>query len=392
MTTLKNPKLRFKNKNGKPFPDWENERLENIATLSKGKGVSKQDIVENGIPCIRYAELYTRYSEIIKEVLSQTRKSNKLVLSKKMDVIIPASGETAMDMATASCVSKSGIVLGSDLNIIRSKLNGYFLAYYLTHGKKKDIARLSQGISVIHLYGNQLRQLKINIPCSEEQERIVDALSTVDAKISSLRQKQSLLKEYKRGLMQKLFSRQLRFKDSKGKAFPDWEEKRLGEISKIYQPKTISQKEMIKDGKYPVFGANGIIGRYDKYNHEESEVLITCRGASCGTINLSEQRAWITGNAMVIKPFASSSNCETLKMYLFYLLQYENFRYIISGQAQPQIVSSALSIFKINIPCSKEQESIANALSAVDDKINAISNQVEKFENFKKGLLQQMFV
>jgi len=96
-----------------------------------------------------------------------------------------------------------------------------------------------------------------------------------------------------------------------------WDFVELGEVCEIYQPKTISQKEMKEDGEYLVFGANGIIGRFNRYNHEETEVLITCRGATCGTVNMSEPKSWITGNAMVVKPKNNTLN----KKYLFYILR-----------------------------------------------------------------------
>jgi type I restriction enzyme, S subunit len=96
----------------------------------------------------------------------------------------------------------------------------------------------------------------------------------------------------------------------------DWQTKKLGEVCDIYQPKTISAKEMVLDGKYVVFGANGIIGRYDKFNHEESQLLITCRGATCGTVNISQPKSWITGNAMVVKPKNTSLNLKYLE-YIF---------------------------------------------------------------------------
>ena len=128
----------------------------------------------------------------------------------------------------------------------------------------------------------------------------------------------------------------------------------LGKVCKLYQPKPISKKEMIKNGKYTVFGANGIIGKYNQYNHKESEILITCRGATCGTTNLSKPKSWITGNAMVVKPISKAIN----KRYLFYLLQYTEFDSVISGAAQPQITREKLSPFKIPLPPLKVQKEI----------------------------------
>jgi type I restriction enzyme S subunit len=199
------PKLRFPE--FKNAPEWKKRQLSEIATFKKGSGISKVDTSLAGLqPCIRYGELYTHYKETINSVVSYTNiPPEKLVLSLANDVIIPASGETQIDIATASCVLKSGIALGGDLNIIRSKINGVFLSYYLNNAKKKAIADIAQGISVVHLYANQLKTLKINIPDLPEQQKIADCLSSLDELIATQSQKIEMLKKHKRGLMQELF-------------------------------------------------------------------------------------------------------------------------------------------------------------------------------------------
>jgi type I restriction enzyme S subunit len=199
------PKLRFPKfvKDG----DWVEKNLEDISIILKGKGISKSDVVENGgLPCIRYGELYTYYKETIDNVISYTNLDPvDLILSHANDVIIPASGETQIDIATASCILESGIALGGDLNIIRSKINGVFLAYYLNNAKKMDIAQMAQGISVIHLYPSQLKILKIMFPKPKEQQKIAFCLSSLDSLITAQTQKVEQLKLHKKGLMQGLF-------------------------------------------------------------------------------------------------------------------------------------------------------------------------------------------
>jgi len=187
--------------------EWVEKKLGEVATILKGKGISKSDIVENGnLPCIRYGELYTHYHETIVEIKSYTNlMADDLVLSQANDVIIPASGETQIDIATASCVLKNGIALGGDLNIIRTKVNGVFLSYYLNNVKKKDIAQLAQGISVVHLYPNQLKTLVLNMPNSKEQQKIAECLSSLDDLITTQSKKIEQLKLHKKGLMQGLF-------------------------------------------------------------------------------------------------------------------------------------------------------------------------------------------
>ena len=134
------PALRFPEFGG----EWERKMLGEIAGFSKGKGLSKMEVMENGVNrCIRYGELYTKYGEVIDEVVSKTNLDLSIsVVSEANDVIIPASGETQIDIATASCVLNSGIILGGDINIIKTKNNGVFLSYYLNSKKKIEIAKL----------------------------------------------------------------------------------------------------------------------------------------------------------------------------------------------------------------------------------------------------------
>ncbi|NNH16945.1 hypothetical protein HLH14_13360 [Acinetobacter sp. ANC 4282] len=216
------PKLRFKEFDG----EWSPYVLKDFVSFRKGKGISKADISEDGInECIRYGELYTTYGQVITKVQSKTHVSkSECVLSQAGDVLIPASGETQIDIATASCVLKEDVILSGDLNILSHKENGEWLAYYLSSAKKLDIAQLAQGNSVVHLYSSQLKDLKINKPSKAEQTKIAAFLSTVDEKISQLSQKHQLLSQYKQGMMQKLFSQKLRFKADDGSEFGEWEE------------------------------------------------------------------------------------------------------------------------------------------------------------------------
>lgn len=205
----KEPKYRFPEftKDGV----WTEKSLDEVATILKGKGISKADIVEDGnLPCIRYGELYTHYNETISTVKSYTNSSPEdLILSKANDVIIPASGETQIDIAKASCVLESGVALGGDLNIIRSKINGVFLSYYLNNAKKHDIAQMAQGIAVVHLYPNQLKTLKLQVPNTKEQQKIALCLSTLEEIITVLTKKIEQLKQHKKGLMQGLFPKMI---------------------------------------------------------------------------------------------------------------------------------------------------------------------------------------
>ena len=181
--SLKSPSLRFPEFTG----EWKEERLSEIADIYKGAGISKDQLSDNGEPCILYGELYTKYkTETITEVISRTDIDNtKLVRSKANDVIIPCSGETAEDIATARCVIKDGILLGGDLNIIRlHNYDGSFVSYQLNGKRKYDIAKVAQGVSVVHLYGEHLKGVKTVNPCLAEQKKISRFLSLLDERIA----------------------------------------------------------------------------------------------------------------------------------------------------------------------------------------------------------------
>uniref|UniRef100_UPI003AF46B11 restriction endonuclease subunit S n=2 Tax=Thiolapillus sp. TaxID=2017437 RepID=UPI003AF46B11 len=191
---------------------WEVRRLGEIGKISKGKGISKSDIKPNGaLPCIRYGELYTHYGEVIRDVVSFTDANpGNLVLSEENDVIIPASGETKEDIATASCVSVKGVALGGDLNIFYSPMNGMFLAYYIRGNLKFEISKVAQGNSVVHLYTTQLEKLKLAVPpYPKEQQKIAHCLSSLDEVIGLESHKLDTLKNLKKGLMQQLFPQEV---------------------------------------------------------------------------------------------------------------------------------------------------------------------------------------
>ena len=199
------PRLRFPEFRGGGA--WEPATLGEKSSILKGKGISKADLDPSGSQaCIRYGELYTRYGETIRVAVSRTKvPASELFLSKPDDVIIPSSGETKIDIAKASCVLAGGIALGGDLNVIRSKLNGTFLSYYLNGPKRLDIAKVAQGDTVVHLYPHQLEALQIAVPTPAEQQKIAECLSSLDALIAAETQKLEALKTYKKGLMQQLF-------------------------------------------------------------------------------------------------------------------------------------------------------------------------------------------
>ena len=179
------PALRFPEFSG----EWIESKLGDIADFSKGAGISKDQRSEEGNPCILYGELYTRYkSEVITNVFSKTAlPDSELVKSIANDIIIPASGETAEDIATARCVPFDNIMLGGDLNIIRlHEQDGKFFSYQLNGVRKYDIATVAQGVSVVHLHAGDLKGITVKYPSHiAEQEKISQILGLIDYRIAT---------------------------------------------------------------------------------------------------------------------------------------------------------------------------------------------------------------
>lgn len=163
-----------------------------------------------------------------------------------------------------------------------------------------------------------------------------------------------------------------------------WELKKLGEICEMYQPKTITSQEIQNEGEYKVYGANGIIGFYNKFNHEDSEIAITCRGATCGTINYTEPKSWITGNAMITKP----KNENLGKKYLYYLLKNSDLKEVITGTAQPQITRTNLEVFQIPLPPLDIQQKIVSEIEVLEAKEKKAKEEVEKLKAETSNLFE----
>ncbi len=254
-TSHNSPSLRFPEFTG----EWKEERLSEIADIYKGAGISKDQLSDNGEPCILYGELYTKYkTETITEVISRTDIDNtKLVRSKANDVIIPCSGETAEDIATARCVIKDGILLGGDLNIIRlHNYDGSFVSYQLNGKRKYDIAKVAQGVSVVHLYGEHLKGVKTVNPCLAEQKKISRFLSLLDERIAVQNRLIEDLKKFKCAIVENVLNNR----------HPRMI--RLGDIGSYIRGLTYSSNDVVEQNGTFIMRSNNIVNgcSLDYYN------------------------------------------------------------------------------------------------------------------------------
>lgn len=401
------PNLRFPGFDG----EWETKKLGKIATFSKGKGISKSDIESNGTTeCIRYGELYTHYGEVINEIRSKTNlDSSTLILSEENDVIIPASGETAIDIATASCVMKPGIALSGDLNIIRSKINGVFLSYYLNSKKKMEIANLAQGISVVHLYSSQLASLSLNLPKSKEQNAIASFFSLLDERIATQNKIIEELEVLKTTITKEIFSGQLKLKDENGNSFPQWEQRKLGEVTNIKSGLSKEQNdnsygykvtriETISDGTINLnkIGHIDFDGNIDDYKIKKGDILFSNINSVSHigktAIAYSDLDLYHGMNLLCIK---SKYELDPFFLYCYLnTVKIRNYFRSICNQAvsQASINQTELAKTIIVLPSRKEQTKIATFLRFIFSKIDLEVGLLNQLEKQKKFLLQQMFV
>ncbi|MDG6143992.1 restriction endonuclease subunit S, partial [Lactococcus formosensis] len=188
--------------------DWEERKLGELASFSKGNGYTKNDLVEFGEPIILYGRLYTKYETVIEKVDTFVNKKDKSIISEGSEVIVPASGESSEDISRASVVGKSGIILGGDLNIIKpvNYIDSIFLALTISNGsQQKEMSKRAQGKSVVHLHNSDLKQVNLLYPKLEEQQKIGSFFKQLDITIALHQRKLDLLKEQKKGFLQKMF-------------------------------------------------------------------------------------------------------------------------------------------------------------------------------------------
>lgn len=260
-----------------------------------------------------------------------------------------------------------------------------FLYYVLSQRSTvMKIENVIAGTDPPNLSFNDLKNVNIVAPVNfEEQQKIATILATWDKAIEL---KEELIEEkqkQKKGLMQKLLTGEVRLPGFTG----EWKTVKLGDIAEIYQPKTISQKDL-KESGYPVYGANGLIGYYDRYNHETWQIMITCRGSTCGTVNKTNGKAWITGNAMVVNV---DKNPHVDKHFIYYLCYNQNYERIIGGSGQPQITKKPLENYPLYLPFDiHEQAEIAKVFLFADQEIDLLKKELSELKQQKQGLMQQL--
>ena len=417
------PRIRFKGFND----DWEQCKLGDIATFSKGNGYSKSDLAPSGEPIILYGRLYTNYETTIRNVDTFVELKDKSVISQGGEVIVPASGETAEDISRASVVKNQGIIIGGDLNVIKVNhlLNPTFLALTISNGEQqKELSKRAQGKSVVHLHNSDLQEVNLTFPLLNEQKEISSLFEKMDSVITLHQCKLEKLKLTKKALLQKLFPKngkhipEIRFK-----GFTDaWEQRKLGETFEYLQNNTLSRDSLnYKNSNVKNIHYGDILVKFDELldgssndiPYINSELDLSKFSKSLlrdGDIIFSDTAEDdAVGKAIelwnVNDPFILSGlhtiPCRPLipfgKGYLGNFLNSNSYRIqlrpLVQGIKVSSISKSALKDTMIEYPKNlDEQEKIGSLFQNLAKMITLHQRKLERLQEVKKGLLQKMFV
>ena len=263
--------------------------------------------------------------------------------------------------------------------------------YYLLEKIQKKWYRYGQPGTQVNLNSDIVSSEIFSIPTKPEQQKIAAFLAAVDSKIEQLSKKQELLGEYKKGSMQQIFSQAIRFKADDGSEFPDWEEKKLGGVGRIRKGSQLNKSELTDTGDYPAInGGINPSGYTDKWNTGKNTITISEGGNSCGYINFITSKFWSGGHCYSIEELKG----DVLNRFLFQYLKFNEhlIMRLRVGSGLPNIQKGEINNFKVNLPSLEEQTKIANLLSSIDSKIEQVGKQLRESKQFKKALLQQMFV
>jgi type I restriction enzyme S subunit len=382
------PKLRFKEFDG----DWYFRKIGDISECIV-PGRNKPKLFDGDIPWVTTPDLKD------KTYVSDTRSNYYISEDEAKSVgskIVPTNS------VIMSCVGDLGLfAINTKPIVINQQLHAFILddhkysSIFVLNALSKNqdyIEKVATKTALPYLNKDNCNSIPLFLCSFKEQTKIASFLSNVDEKISQLTQKHELLSQYKQGMMQKLFSQQTRFKADDGSEFGEWEEWKFASCIDIFDNlrKPVSASER-KVGFTPYYGANGIQSYIDGYTHEGEFILIAEDGAN-DLINYPVQyvngKIWVNNHAHVV----SGKQHIVDNKFLKYRLGSIDFTKYLVGGGRAKLNAGAMKEIAFLLPCLEEQTKIANFLSAIDQKIELVAQQIEQAKTWKKGLLQQMFV
>lgn len=397
------PQLRFREFSG----EWEEKKLGDIATKI-GSGNTplggEKVYTEEGVLFIRSQNVNNDKLELSDKTFIPIEIHNKMKSSKvsSSDVLLNITGASI----GRSCVVPDNIVeanVNQHVCIVRGDktLNSNFLQTFISSFKgQKLISQGQTGSGREGLNFQSIASFKLNLPDIKEQEKIASFLTSVDTKIEQLTKKETLLQEYKKGVMAQIFSRKIRFKDDDGSEFSEWEEKCLSELVEFSNGKA-HENDINENGNYIVvnskfISSNGTIKKYANFQisplNKNDIVMVMSdvpNGKALSKCYLIEKDNKYTLNQRICSLRQTTNN----NKFLIYLVNRNKYYLAFdSGVGQTNLRKNEVLNLKLNIPCLEEQTKIANFLSSIDTKISQNKKTLEETQKFKKALLQQMFV
>ena len=380
-TTEMVPKLRFPDFH----EDWNKVKLRDVSRYFNG-GSFEGDVMKEG----KYELITLKSINVNGELVSSKRfiDNETTTLSKGTLIMILSEQAPGLLGMTTIIPEDNKYVLNQRVAEIRpsNKAHNLFLSLSI-NVNQRYFSKHGAGTKVQNISKPNVEKFEFCLPEKKEQQKIASFLSSVDGKISQLEKKKSLLETYKRGIMQKIFSQELRFKDENGQEFPEWEEKRLGDISFITTGKSNRSSSGLH-GEYAFFDRSDDIRTSSIYLFDCEAIIMPGEGSEfppkyfIGKFDL-HQRAYAIMNFK-----------DTFGKFLYYYVE-QHKSYFVKYAVGSTVKSLRLPIFdnmSVRLPCKTEQQKIASFLSSIDKKIEITSTQLEKTRKFKKGLLQQMFV
>ena len=402
------PKLRFSGVEG----SWKNILYGDIYTFYTTNSFSRDNLNYNTgeVKNIHYGDIHTKFATLFDIKKEEVPFINPDIDIKNIknesycqegDLVIADASEDYADIGkTIELINLNNENIIAGLHTFLARPNKYEMAKgfagYLVQSWnfRKQVMVIAQGTKVLSLSTGRLANVKINIPSLPEQQKIASFLTAVDEKIQQLTRKKELLEQYKKGVMQQLFSGKLRFKDENGKAFPKWEEKRVDQLFNVTRGNVLAVPRMSKKSTdktpYPVYSSqtkeNGLTGYYDEFLFEDS-ITWTTDGANAGEVNFRKGKFYCTNVCGVLLNKKGFSN-----QCIAQILNSVSRKYV-SYVGNPKLMNNVMAVIKIIVPVSVvEQKKIANYLSNIDNKIESINKQLTQTQTLKKGLLQQMFI
>ena len=394
MGKLDTPELRFPEFEG----EWIFRNLGNISDVRTGPFGSvlhQKDYVDIGTPIITVEHLsdYGILHTNLPLVSDYDKERLKSYILGKDDIVFSRVG--SVDRNTLISKREEGWLFSGRLLRVRldNQYNAKFVSLYFQKDKSKhQIRKIAVGQTMPSINTEILKSILICTPGHKEQQKIASFFTSIDKKIELLKKKHSLLEQYKKGVMQKIFAQKIRFKDSDGNDYADWEEKKLGEVFDVTRGNVLAVNKLkqapCNEYKYPVYSSqtknNGLLGYFNEYIYENA-ITWTTDGANAGAVKFRKGKFYCTNVSGVLINHKGNANQAIAE-----ILNRITKRYV-SYVGNPKLMNNVMAIIKIEFPHVAEQTKIANFLSAIDKKIEKVQLQIDKAEEWKKGLLGRMF-